>query len=79
MPKKRVTSGRKKSKRMSLAEALKLAEAQDNYLGLCISCFWDLDRDEQRKVEGVMVLRGTHPFMDRQWALQEQLRENLNS
>lgn len=78
MVKKRVTKGPKKSKRVSLAEALKQAEAQDNYLGLCISCFWDLDRDGQRVIEREMVLRGIHPFME-QWSLQEQLMGNFYS
>jgi hypothetical protein len=78
MAQKRTTKCRKRPKKMSLVEAIKLSEAQDNYLGLCISCFWDLDRDEQRKVEGVMVLRGIHPFME-QWSLQEQLMGNFYS
>ena len=57
-------------------------------LGFCVLCgdvgirfpsFWELSRDDQRVVEREMVARGIHPFMKRQWVLQENLKERLLS
>lgn len=78
MPKKRVTKGRKKPKKMSLESAIKLIDEQANYVGLRLPCFWDLTRDVQRIIERQMVEQDNHPFKE-QWYLQEQLRENLLS